>query len=417
MKVEKLILTNFRGIDEMTLDFDPKVNVIFGANGAGKSTILDALAISLSWVANRIKHSSSSGKPIVERDIKNNTSFSSLETIADFATWKIVKNRKGRGSPGKKSDFSQLKQYVESIQGTLENNDDDIGLPLFVYYPVNRAVVDIPLRIRKKHNFDVFSAYDEALDGGASFRAFFEWYREKEDLENEMRLRSPDSIAIMFDYHLQTVRRAWEEFLPEFKNFRVSRNPLQLEVEKNGEKVSVNQLSDGEKIVITVVGDLARRLAIANPGLQNPLECKAVVLIDEIDLHLHPKWQRMVIKKLPEVFPNCQFIVTTHSPHVITHTKVENLIRLTQIDMKIDWERPLESYGKNVDRVLEDLMGLKTTRPDSVEEELASIYTLINNGESTAAKEKIAQLKELIGEDPDLVKAEVLIKRREIIGK
>lgn len=162
---------------------------------------------------------------------------------------------------------------------------------------------------------------------------------------------------------------------------------------------------------------MARRLAIANPGLQNPLNCQAIVLIDEIDLHLHPKWQRMVIKKLPEVFPNCQFIVTTHSPHVITHTKVENLIRLTQIDMKIDWERPYESYGKNVDRVLEDLMGLETTRPDSVEEALAAIYTLIDTGKSNIAKEKIIELKQLIGEDPDLVKAEVLIKRKEIIGK
>ncbi len=418
MIVEKLKLTNFRGIDKMELDFDPKVNVIFGANGAGKSTILDALAISLSWAANRIKHSSSSGKPIVERDIKNDTSFSSLEIETDFAGWKIVKNRKGRGSPGGKSDFSQLKEFVSSVQNTLEQNDNNIGLPLFVYYPVNRAVVDIPLRIRKRHSFDdIFSAYDEALDGGASFRAFFEWYREKEDLENEMRLSDNDNIAPMMDYHLQTVRRAWEAFLPEFKNFRVGRSPLRLEVEKNGEKVSVNQLSDGEKILITVVGDLARRLAIANPGLNNPLECKAIVLIDEIDLHLHPAWQRMVIEKFPKVFPNCQFIVTTHSPHVLTHTTVERLIKLTQEDMKIDWERPYESYGKNVDRVLEDLMGLKTTRPNSVEEELASIYTHINNGEVTVAKQKIAQLKELIGEDPDLVRAAVLIKRREIIGK
>ena len=417
MIVEKLKLVNFRGIDEMELDFDPKVNVIFGANGAGKSTILDALAISLSWAANRIKHSTSSGKPIVERDIKNGTSFSSLEIETDFASWKIVKNKKGRGSPGGKSNFSELKEFVESIQNRLEHNDNSMGLPLFVYYPVNRAVVDIPLRIRKKHNFDVFSAYDEALDGGASFRAFFEWYREKEDLENEMRLNSPNNIAIMMDYHLQTVRSAWEAFLPEFKNFRVRRNPLRLEVEKNGEKVSVDQLSDGEKILITVVGDLARRLAIANPGLNNPLECKAIVLIDEIDLHLHPAWQRMVIEKFPTVFPNCQFIVTTHSPHVLTHTTVERLIKLTQENMKIDWERPVESYGKNTDRVLEDLMGLDTTRPDGVTEGLTEIYKLISNNKLDDALNKINQLKQTIGDDPDLLRAEVLIKRKEIIGK
>lgn len=418
MKVEKLILKNFRGIDEMELDFDPKVNVIFGANGAGKSTILDALAIMLSWAANRIKYSTASGKPILEQDIKNGKSFSSLEIITDFASWRIVKNRKGYGTPGGKSDFGKLKVFVETIHKRLEQNlNNAINLPLFLYYPINRAVVDIPLRIRKKHSFDIFSAYDEALDGGASFRTFFEWYREKEDLENEMRLSDPNGIATTFDFHLQVVRSAWESFLPEFKNFRVRRNPLRLEVEKNGEKVSVNQLSDGEKILVAVVGDMARRLAIANPGLQNPLECNAIVLIDEIDLHLHPEWQRMVIEKFPEVFPNCQFIVTTHSPHVLTHTTVERLIKLTQNEMKIDWERPVESYGKNTDRVLEDLMGLETTRPDRVTEELSTIYTLINNNKLNDAMEKIGQLKQSIGDDPDLLKAEVLIKRKEIIGK
>lgn len=413
MIIEKLKLRNFRGIEKVNIKFDKQINVIYGANGTGKSTVLDAIVIMLSWAANRIKHSKSSGKPIVESDIKNGESFASIKLVTDEADWKIVKTRKGHTSEGK-SNYAGLKAFVNSVQDDISDNDENTNIPLFVYYPINRAVIDIPIRIKQRHNFDVLSAYDEALGGGASFRTFFEWFREKEDLENEL---NANVIQRVEDKQLQAVRSAWELFLPEFKNFKIRRSPLRLEVEKNGEKVSVNQLSDGEKILITKIGDLARRLAIANPSLEDPLSGEAIVLIDEIDLHLHPKWQRMVIEKLPEVFPNCQFIVTTHSPHVITHTKVENLIRLTQIDMKIDWERPYESYGKNVDRVLEDLMGLETTRPDNVEAELASIYTLINNGESTAAKEKIAQLKELIGEDPDLVKAEVLIKRREIIGK
>lgn len=417
MRVEKLKLKNFRGIEDLDLNFDERVNVIFGANGAGKSSILDAIALTLSWVINRIKHSSSSGKPITEGDIKNSTSFSSVELQTDCGTWKIVKNRKGHGSNDEKSDYSGLKEFVNSIQTNLTSNNENTNIPLFVYYPVNRAVVDIPLRIRNRHNFGILSAYDEALGGGASFRTFFEWYREREDLENEKLLEERNSIAKKYDFQLEAVRSAWESFLPNFKNFRVKRNPLRLEVEKNGEKVSVNQLSDGEKILITVIGDLARRLAIANPVLENPLNGTAVVLIDEIDLHLHPKWQRTVIEKLPRVFPQCQFIVTTHSPHVITHTKVENLIRLTQIDMKIDWERPLESYGKNVDRVLEDLMGLETTRPDSVEEALETIYTLIDDNSLDSARSKILELKQLIGEDPDLVKAEVLIKRKAIIGR
>jgi len=413
MIVEKLKLRNFRGIEKINLKFDEQINVIYGANGTGKSSILDAIVIMLSWAANRIKHSKSSGKPIVENDIKNGEPFASIKLITDEADWKIVKTRKGHNAKGK-SNYSGLKAFVNSVQADISNNGENTNIPLFVYYPINRAVIDIPIRIKQRHNFDVLSAYDEALGGGASFRTFFEWFREKEDLENELNANVVQRIE---DPQLQAVRKAWELFLPGFKNFKIRRSPLRLEVEKNGEKVTVNQLSDGEKILITVIGDLARRLAIANPVLDDPLNGEAIVLIDEIDLHLHPKWQRMIIDKLPKVFPNCQFIVTTHSPHVITHTKVENLIRLTQIDMKIDWERPYESYGKNVDRVLEDLMGLETTRPDSVEEELATIYTLINNNDLNSAKVQIAQLKNLIGEDPDLVKAEVLIKRKEIIGK
>jgi predicted ATP-binding protein involved in virulence len=61
----------------------------------------------------------------------------------------------------------------------------EVNLPVFVYYPVNRAVLDIPLRIREKHRFDLLSAYDESLTSGANFRTFFEWFREREDLENE----------------------------------------------------------------------------------------------------------------------------------------------------------------------------------------------------------------------------------------
>jgi len=417
MIIEKLELKNFRGIEGLELDFDEKVNVIFGVNGAGKSSVLDSIAIMLSWAVNRIKYTSSSGKPISENDIKNNTYFSAIELQADFATWKVAKNKKGHRNNSEKSDYNGLKGFIQSIQSELTLNHENTNIPLFVYYPIGRSVTETSLKVKSGNHFDILSAYTDALGGSSNFKSFFEWYRVREDLENERYITYEDNLARIYDKQLQTIREAWEIFLPEFRNFRVKRSPLRLEVEKNGTKISVNQLSDGEKILITTIGDLARRLSMANPTLDNPLEGQAIVLIDEIDLHLHPKWQRMVINKLPQVFPNCQFIVTTHSPHVITHTKPENLIRLTQVDMKIDWERPIESYGKSVDRVLEDLMGLETTRPDSVSDEISTIYTLIDKAQLDSAKSKILELKQLIGEDPDLVKAEVLIRRKEIIGK
>ncbi len=165
-----------------------------------------------------------------------------------------------------------------------------------------------------------------------------------------------------------------------------------------------------------MISDLARRLAIANPSI-DPLTGEGIILIDEIDLHLHPKWQRMIVPRLVKVFPNCQFLLSTHSPHVLTHVNPENIFLLKQTNDNIEVKQPSESYGKNVDRILEDLMELDTTRPDEVESNLHNIYEIIDNNQLDKAKKEIAKMKESIGNDPELVKAEVLIRRKELIGK
>jgi len=190
-----------------------------------------------------------------------------------------------------------------------------------------------------------------------------------------------------------------------------------MEIEKNKKTLSVDQLSDGEKCLIALVGDLARRLAIANPQRENPLRGRGIVIIDEIDLHLHPKWQRKIISTLTRVFSKIQFIVSTHSPHVITHVQPEDLFLLSTTEKGIIAKKPVESYGKNVDRILEDLMGLETTRPDKVNLLLAELYETISDGDTDKAKEQAANLRNMIGEDPEITKAMVLIKRQEILGK
>ena len=108
---------------------------------------------------------------------------------------------------------------------------------------------------------------------------------------------------------MEAVRETIKRFLPDFTNLSVRRNPLRMEVTKKNKIVTVNQLSDGEKCLIAMLGDLARRMAIANPQNPYPLTGTGVIIIDEIDLHLHPQWQRFVVPKLLEVFPNCQFFI------------------------------------------------------------------------------------------------------------
>jgi len=437
MKVIKLNLTNFRDAQALSLELNPKLNVFVGVNGSGKSTVLDAIAIMLSWPASRIIRPGASGRPITENDITNGKSSSSIQLSSEIDSktieWKLSKNRKGHAASKDKSNLLDLKDYVTAIQNQISETSEKVNIPLFVYYPVNRAVLDIPLRIRGQHNFDLLTAYDNALTSGANFRTFFEWFRVMEDLENEKFREYQNLDAEYFegnsnvsikpidsqfpDPQLEAVRDALSNLLPDFSKFTVRRSPLRMEVEKNGKRLTVNQLSGGELNLIAMIGDLARRMAIANPDSTKPLKGSGIVLIDEIDLHLHPKWQRMIVPKLLDVFPNCQFIISTHSPHVITHVQPDRLFLLKQTDLGIVAEKPSESYGKNVDRVLEDIMGLKTTRPDKVASDLDSISKTIDAGKVKEAQKMIAGLEQKIGNDPELVKARVLIKRRELIGK
>jgi len=426
MKITKLSLSNYRGVQSLSIDFDEKLNVFFGINGAGKSTILDAIAIMLSWGANRIQRSGTSGRPILESDITKGKPSCSIEICCSYEgqsiEWKLSKSRKVRGQPEDPTNLKDLNDFTKKMQAQIATKgEDNTALPLFVYYPVNRSVLDIPLRIKGKHTFDIFAAYDRALTSGADFRTFFEWFREREDLENENR-RHAESLfekggPAFPDPQLEAVRNALKMVLPEFANLSVRRHPLRMEVQKDGETLKVDQLSDGEKCLIAMIGDLARRMAIANPIRENPLEGEGIVLIDEIDLHLHPKWQRMIVPKILEVFPNCQFVISTHSPHVLTHMKQGSLYLLEHTDSGIKAERITEAYGKTVDRVLEDLMGLETTRPDEISAALRDIYEEIDRSNIEAAKQRIEEIRIEIGNDPELVKAEVLIKRKELIGK
>ena len=310
------------------------------------------------------------------------------------------------------SELEELQQCAEMIQLELED-DESSNLPLAVYYPVNRAVLDIPLRIRKRHQFDRLSAYDHALSGSpSSFRLFFEWFREREDLENELR-RDKSRYR---DPQLHAVRTAIERFLPEFRKLRVRRSPLRMVVSKAGEELIVNQLSDGEKCTLAMVGDLARRMAVANPNMSDPLHGEAIALIDEADLHLHPSWQRRLCAAFAETFPNCQFLLSTHSPAIVNHLKPESIWILKRTRKGVDAARPDSSYGQKVDRILEDAMDVPA-RPDDTLEKISRLFLAIEERKLEEARQLLDRLKREIGSDPELVRADFLIRRKETLGR
>jgi predicted ATP-binding protein involved in virulence len=236
-------------------------------------------------------------------------------------------------------------------------------------------------------------------------------------IDNDIRRQS--TAQNNFGKDLQNVAKAIEQFVPEFSNFRINRSErgsAQMLVDKQGQEFDIEQLSDGEKNLIALIGDIARRLTIGNPNSEEPLKEAGIILIDEIDLHLHPKWQRIVAERITEVFPNCQFIITTHSPQVISHIRPESIVILKNNEGAISKHFAHESYGKSSDRILEDIMD-ESSRPKYIDDEIKFIFKLIQDGKIAEAQEKIIVLRDSIGDDGDLVKARVLIKRREIIGK
>ncbi len=170
MRITDLSLTHYRGAESLHLELDPHLNVFIGVNGSGKSTVLDAVAIMLSWAVNRIKSVGASGRSILETDITNahSSALIDISCIDDghSITWKLAKSRKGHGSPDTHSSFNSLNEFTKQIQSKIAEEQENFDIPLFLYYPVNRAVLDIPLKIRKKHLFNLLNVYDESLTSG-----------------------------------------------------------------------------------------------------------------------------------------------------------------------------------------------------------------------------------------------------------
>jgi predicted ATP-binding protein involved in virulence len=320
-RMRALELHNFRGIRDMQIEFADPVTLLVGLNGAGKSAILEALAKLLSWPARRI-FDRTGGMHFGEYDIHDEASESwiNLEAVLEgtLARWSL----RGHRSRANQSSLLDLKQAVQPIRDALKESPE-ASIPLFVYYPVNRAVLDIPRRVRKSEKLSQSMAHDAALGGGErEFRRFFSWFRQREDVENEHRSRKRGGYR---DPQLVAVRRAVESIMPGFKDLRIQRTPMRMLVRKDERDLVIDQLSDGEKCLLAMTGDLARRLALANPAMKDPLQARGIVLIDEIDLHLHPTWQRQVIPALAGTFPHCQFVASTHSPQVIGSVQQESV--------------------------------------------------------------------------------------------
>jgi predicted ATP-binding protein involved in virulence len=424
MNIKQLRMQSFRGINDLTLDFDPQLNILIGNNGSGKSSILDCLSAVLSHICDLVNalyvnqnnitdFTSLRQKNIfLDDDISagNEKSTVQLEAILNFLNFQFF-IQKNRGNQSKVSAQILENNLSDRLQSFVRSTN----IPVLIYYSVKRDILfEEYLDYELEKSDTVLDAYNRAFTGGqVVFKEFFEWFKLLEELENELIRDNPNYR----DKQLESVRQAIYTFLPEFKDLRIRRRPeLRMTVTKNGAELTINQLSDGEKNLLAMVGDLARRLAIANPAMEKPEQGSGVVLIDEIELHLHPKWQRMVIPALLRTFPNCQFIITTHSPQVLGEVKDGKIYRLANTESGVTAEI-VRTYGRDSNRILEDEMGVPK-RNQKVKDDLLNLFRLIDDGNLTQAKELQAYLKEEIGfDEPEFARADVLIHRKEVLGR
>ena len=271
--------------------------------------------------------------------------------------------------------------------------------------PVDRAIASVPVNLHKAEP-QIWDVYKDALSGNSNFRSFFEWYRRQEDIENEM-IRDDSSYR---DHSLEAVRKAMATFFPDFSELRVRRRPRQAMIVKKGEQVvEFTQLSQGEKCYLSLVCDIARRLAIANPNMQNPLDGEGIILVDEIDLHLHPKWQSEIVSKLTSVFKNCQFFLSTHSPLVLSDIRREQIISIKNGE-KVDVS--FEPYGKEASKIMNSYFDMPFQRNQKIANDINLAFEAIREGDSKKYQRLLTELIPIVGPtDTDIVNLMLEAKR------
>ena len=387
-------------------NIDPAKNVLIllGDNGFGKTTILDAIATAMAPYSAQFPGIADYQLSDLDVHINRHGRRSKYLTInAEFSdngvTMTSVRYRKGTQNPPK-ANYEQLKQAAIAKKEAIIAENQNIELPVFAYYGTGRGQFQVPERRRGfQQTFERWDCYKSAINPETDFKRFFGWFDLMEDQERRVREKRWD-----LGYRspvLEAVRKALDKIVNGYKNPRIETRPLRFimdRIDEDGSKheLRIEQLSEGYKIVIAMVADLAARMAEANPKMNDPLSTSGIVLIDEVDLHLHPKWQREILIQLTEVFPNLQFIVSTHSPIIVVGAaEIAQVVNLNMINDDENLHQN-DIQVSNVGQVLlSDLFGLKYLYSPEWDNKIQERDTILAKPKLTQDDEtRLAQLDE-----------------------
>ena len=412
MRVNRLKLANVRAMEEAEFRFQSGFNLIAGVNGVGKTTVLDTLAVCFSAFVRLANRRPRYGKSFDADDIRVGTG--ALQAECDFQcageSHRYLQHRLRDRQPllnstewsrGSERAYDNL--VMEDFYGGFPS-DGSGGKPegeiLAVLFSTNRSVASDQSPRGSAATGGVAAAFADALSTRpVRLKEFANWMRSQQELSSER----PESKMMLAAFD-----RAVARFLPKYRNLRpeIEEGNHSLVIDRGSTPLPVRHLSDGERGVLAIVLDLTRRLAQANPTKQDPAaEAEAVVLIDEIELHLHPGWQRKIVRNLTETFPRCQFIATTHSPQVIGEVEHDRIQIMA--DGKV--YSPTHSFGVDSSRVLEEVMDT-SPRTAEIEALLIKISQEVGKLRLNSARGLLVQLIDRLGEnDPEVTRVTTLL--------
>ncbi|MCQ2359007.1 MAG: AAA family ATPase [Phascolarctobacterium sp.] len=428
MKLKKLALKNFRCYDDIEIEFEDKLTVFVGENGKGKSAIFDGIAISLApymdafnQVSRTVKKTDirrvpiydESGKEIVKMEKKLPVVFA-LDAVCGEEEVHGKIEFDGQETTYPTNDF---KKYGQAMQNFLAENTTTV-LPLFAYYGTSRIWVDSNLLKEKEIDLANRSyGYDECLEPSSSYTTFGSWYRhlmkliaESEGDEKAKYQMIQQAVCNAIDSSLKSISLSKLDYSKKLDSFVVTHPDMG--------QLLVDNLSDGFRAIISMAADIAYRMVRLNPqlGLKAAQETPGVVLIDEIDMHLHPLWQQTVLQDLMEAFPGLQFIVTTHSPQVLSTVPAES-IRVLVWSTKFEGIRYVDfSYGADSAQILNDIQNVGSRSKNlPIVKDLERYLELVGE-DKWDSEEALALRKKLDawsnGHEPLLLKADMDIRMR-----
>ena len=418
MKLKSVEIENYRAIEQLTLSLDPSLTVFYGPNGQGKTSVLSAVAVGLGAIPELLSDVTDLG--FSDGDQRDGAGAPRVSlTAMDGTSWE----RQGGRQADQQMVQARGMALARFLEGRLKGpGADRADLPIAAFYSTDRMASGLSkVPEDPKVKFPRQAAWKGALDARTDFGRLFTWFYFKEDEE----LRAQKSQR-NFEYQLrdvEAVRQAISSMLPEVFDPRTELNPPRFVVSRKAEqgqveKLSLDQLSGGYRIVLALAADLARRMVVVNPHLDNPLESEAIVLIDEVELHLHPGWQQRILGDLRRTFPNSQFIVSTHSPQVLTTVEPHRIVELSHDGDRIVASMPSgATFGAEAGDVLSVVMGVEERPPENDFQEGPGSIPASDQGGTVGVREALslrASLEEMSPYDPALDRADLEIRRRKL---